>query len=98
MAYLKNSWYVAAWSDEVGNALLAGTVLGEPIVLGRQSNGVAFALADRCAHRFAPLSMGRMVDDHVECAYHGLRYDGTGACRFNPHGNGMIPPRAVVRS
>jgi vanillate O-demethylase monooxygenase subunit len=98
MAFLTNAWYVAAWADEVGEQLLARTLLGERVVLYRQRNGTAAALADRCPHRFAPLSMGRRVDDQIECAYHGLRFDCSGRCTHNPHGNGMIPPKAVVRA
>jgi phenylpropionate dioxygenase-like ring-hydroxylating dioxygenase large terminal subunit len=97
MRFLTDVWYVAAWADEVGAALLPREILGERVVLFRTRDGQAHALADRCPHRFAPLSMGRLVDDRIECAYHGLRFDGSGACIFNPHGNGMIPPRAVVR-
>lgn len=98
MQFLTQVWYAAAWADEVHEALLPRQILGERVVLFRTRDGRAHALADRCPHRFAPLSLGRLVDDHIECGYHGLRFDGTGGCRFNPHGNGMIPPRAKVRS
>jgi phenylpropionate dioxygenase-like ring-hydroxylating dioxygenase large terminal subunit len=98
MPFLKNSWYVAAWADEVGEQMLPRTFLNEPVVLYRRRDGTAAALADRCPHRFAPLHLGRLVDDRIECAYHGLRFDCSGKCTFNPHGNGAIPPKAVVRS
>lgn len=98
MAFLKNTWYVAAWADEVGTELFPRRLLDQPVVLYRTSDGRAAALADRCPHRFAPLSMGRLVNDVIECAYHGLRFDCSGTCTFNPHGNGMIPPKARVRS
>jgi len=98
MTFLKNIWYVAAWSDEVGQDLLPRRLLGEPVVLYRRQDGSAVALADRCPHRFAPLHLGKRVGDGIECAYHGLRFDCAGKCTFNPHGNGMIPTRAQVRS
>lgn len=98
MPYLMNTWYVAAWADEVGRTLLPRQLLGQPVVLYRREDGMPAALADRCPHRFAPLHKGRLVGDQIECAYHGLRFDGGGACTFNPHGNGMIPPRARVAS
>lgn len=99
MAFLKDSWYVAAWADELGEQhMIARQLLDQPVVMYRRRDGVAVALADRCAHRFAPLHMGRLVDDTIECAYHGLRFDCSGTCSFNPHGNGKIPPRAQVRS
>jgi phenylpropionate dioxygenase-like ring-hydroxylating dioxygenase large terminal subunit len=98
MAFLQNAWYVAAWADELGQDLLARRLLDTPVVLYRKQDGTAVALVDRCPHRFAPLHMGKRVDDGIECAYHGLQFDCSGACIQNPHGNGMIPPRAKVRA
>lgn len=98
MAFLRNIWYVAAWSDEVKTELLPRRFLDEPVVLYRRRDGVAVALEDRCPHRFAPLHMGRLIGDEIECAYHGLRFDCSGACTLNPHGNGQIPIKAVVES
>lgn len=98
MAFLKNVWYVAAWADEVGSSLLPRQLLGKPVVLYRRKDGQAVALDDRCPHRFAPLHMGQLINDEIECAYHGLRFDCTGTCTHNPHGNGAIPAKAVVRS
>ena len=98
MAFLTNCWYVASWADELGAGMLPRQLLGQPVVMFRRRDGVAVALADRCPHRFAPLHMGKLVDDTIECAYHGLKFDCSGKCTFNPHGNGMIPARAMVRS
>lgn len=96
--YLRNAWYVAAWSNEVTRDLLERTVLEQPIVLYRKENGEAAAIGNACAHRFAPLHMGKLVGDTVQCPYHGLRFDGSGQCVLNPHGDGMIPPRMAVPS
>jgi vanillate O-demethylase monooxygenase subunit len=99
--YLRNVWYVAAWAAELpAGQLLARTLLDEPVVFYRQSDGAVAALADRCPHRFAPLSMGRLsaCGTSLECAYHGLRFDGRGACVHNPHGDGAIPKAATVRA
>ena len=86
--YLGNAWYVAAWSDDLTEGqLLARTILKEPVVLYRKSDGAVVALGDRCPHRFAPLHMGKIVHgDRVQCPYHGLEFDQTGACVLNPHG------------
>ena len=99
-AYLHNAWYVAAWSDDLAEAqLLPRTILHQPVVLYRKADGHVAALEDRCAHRFAPLSMGKVIKgDIVQCPYHGLEYDQTGACVLNPHGAKNIPSRARVRS
>lgn len=82
--FLRNYWYVAAWSDEVGNIPLARTLLDEPIVLFRKSDGSVVALEDRCAHRRLPLSAGTVEGDSIRCGYHGLVYDCEGACTKVP--------------
>jgi vanillate O-demethylase monooxygenase subunit len=99
-AYLRNAWYVAAWSDDLTDGQVLGrTILKEPIVLYRTSDGTVAALYNRCPHRFAPLHMGKVVrGDRLQCPYHGLEFDSSGACAFNPHGSKNIPPRARVRS
>lgn len=94
--YLQNAWYVAAWSNEVGRSLLTRTMLEQPVLLYRKADGEAVAIGNACAHRFAPLHLGKLVDDSVQCPYHGLRYDSGGKCIFNPHGDGKIPPRMAV--
>ena len=106
--WLRNAWYVAAWSDDLADGQLLGrTILKQPVVFYRKSNGDAVALADICPHRFAPLHMGRIIPgDGVRCPYHGLEFGPSGACIRNPHGarngttNGAnhIPARANIRS
>jgi vanillate O-demethylase monooxygenase subunit len=98
--WLRNAWYVAAWSDDLAEGQLLGrTILEQPIVFYRKSNGDVAALRDVCPHRFAPLHRGRlMAGDVVRCPYHGLEFDASGACVRNPHGAKNIPSRASVRS
>ena len=99
MPYLRNIWYVAAWDHEVPvDQTFARTLLGEAVVLFRNEHGEVQALQDRCPHRFAPLSMGKVVNGVVQCAYHGLEFNGAGACHKNPHGDGRIPRGATVRA
>jgi vanillate O-demethylase monooxygenase subunit len=99
MAYLRNTWYVAAWDEEIkAQELFSRRLLDEPLVLFRDPSGQVKALADRCPHRFAPLSKGVLCDDSVRCPYHGLEFDGEGQCTRNPHGNGAIPKAAQVRA
>ena len=95
--YLRNSWYVAAWDHEVGAGLFPVRMLGEAIVLFRNTKGKVVALEDACPHRKLPLSMGRIKGDTVECGYHGLTFDSTGACTRVP-GVEKIPHVACVRS
>ena len=96
MTYLRNCWYMAAWGDEVGEKPLARTFLDKPVVLYRDADGRAHALFDRCPHRFAPLSVGKVEDATLVCGYHGLGFGGDGACTRNPHG--PIPRALRVKS
>lgn len=98
MSYVRNAWYVGAWSHEVEpRKPLALTILNEPITLYRGESGRLVALQDRCVHRLAPLSLGRCEGDRLRCMYHGLLYDPDGVVVEIP-GQDQIPPRARVRS
>ena len=83
MTCLRNAWYVAAWADELGDAPLGRALLDEKVVLFRQGDGAVAALADRCPHRFVPLSLGKVCDGQLTCGYHGLRFAVDE--RFNDH-------------
>src|SRR6266446_7837832 len=96
--FLRNSWYVAAWNHElIDGRKLARTILERPIVLYRGASGKVVALDDRCCHRAAPLSMGRIEGDDIRCMYHGMKFEPGGKCIQIP-GQDMIPPKLGVRS
>ena len=93
----RNAWYLAAWRDEIGEAPLARTLLTERIVLFRAPDGTVAALEDRCCHRGAALSLGRIVSKGLRCGYHGMIFAGDGRCVSIP-GQDTIPPQARVRA
>jgi phenylpropionate dioxygenase-like ring-hydroxylating dioxygenase large terminal subunit len=96
--FIRNLWYVAAWSHDVAAGKPLGvTVIGEPVVLYRRRDGSVVALEDRCPHRFAPLSLGRVEGDDLRCMYHGLRFGPDGACVEVP-GSPRVPPRLCART
>ncbi|MFK7751440.1 MAG: Rieske 2Fe-2S domain-containing protein [Sedimentitalea sp.] len=95
--FLKNAWYVAAWSHEVDRSLQQTRVLGEKICLFRTNEGEVIALEDACPHRKLPLSKGRIKGDTIECGYHGLTFDCAGQCVAAP-GKGRIPSNAKVHA
>ena len=96
--FLKNTWYVVAWSSEIGeDGMLARIVTQVPLLLWRNSSGDVIALLDRCCHRAAPLSKGRREGDSVRCMYHGLVFDSAGNCIEIPSQD-FIPPAARVRA
>lgn len=84
VARIPEAWYVLARSEALGQRPLAVTLMGAPLVLFRDGEGQPHALLDRCPHRNVPLSMGRVCEGQLECAYHGWRFDGEGACRRVP--------------
>lgn len=77
-------WYVVAASDEVAAEPRPVLLNGLPLVTFRDAAGQSMALLDRCAHRNAPLSAGRVVDGNIQCHYHGWQFDGGGVCRAVP--------------
>lgn len=95
--FLRNAWYPAEWERSIGDSPVAATLLGERIALFRMADGSYGALHDACPHRKLPLSMGRVVGDTIECGYHGMVFDCSGACMKAPT-NGTVPPGTAVRS
>jgi vanillate O-demethylase monooxygenase subunit len=78
--HVRNAWYVAARSGEVGRKLMQRWLLDEPYLLYRTEDGRAVVMDDRCPHRRYALSKGNLQGDVVECAYHGLAFAPDGAC------------------
>lgn len=94
-AYLRNAWYMAGWGEELQAVPLARRLFDRAIVLYRDSAGRPQAVADRCPHRFAPLSRGTVAGDALVCPYHGLRFNGQGHCVHNPYSE-HIPKTARI--
>jgi vanillate O-demethylase monooxygenase subunit len=102
----RHCWLPAAMAEEVaGPSPLQVWVAGEPWALARM-DGRLVAFADRCPHRLAPLSAGRVAAaedgaDRLVCGYHGWRYDGEGRCDLIPalgrDRAGAVSRRAVLR-
>lgn len=95
--YPLNCWWVAAFSDEVGRDLLGRWLLDMPVLLYRREDGTVAAIENRCPHRGAPLSLGCLKGDHVQCGYHGFTFDSLGNCVQVPSINAPLPA-ARIRS
>jgi phenylpropionate dioxygenase-like ring-hydroxylating dioxygenase large terminal subunit len=96
--FLRNTWYVAAWSHEIAtDGMFARTITQIPLLFWRDRSGKIAAIDDRCCHRAAPLSKGRREGDCIRCMYHGLLFDTTGKCIEIPSQE-FIPPAAKVRA
>jgi phenylpropionate dioxygenase-like ring-hydroxylating dioxygenase large terminal subunit len=105
--FLHGLWYFAELSSALKpNGLKRYEIMGEPVLLGRNRAGEAFALRDICPHRAAPLSAGRLVGEGaaeaVQCPYHGWTFrTRDGACSRVPslvEGQDLDIERIRVRS
>jgi len=83
-SFVRNAWYVLARSEQIARTPHALMVCGEPLVLYRTEAGQPVALQDRCPHRLVPLSLGRLLGDAIQCAYHGITFDCSGRCVHIP--------------
>ena len=97
MNYPRNAWYVAAWAHDIGpDKPVSATILGDALVIFRSPEGLV-AFEDRCAHRAAPLSLGRCEGAQLRCMYHGFLFDQHGKAVEIP-GQDIIPQNAKVRA
>jgi phenylpropionate dioxygenase-like ring-hydroxylating dioxygenase large terminal subunit len=99
----KELWHPVALAGEVAQAPLAVQLLGESLVLWRDAAGAVQAWADRCPHRGAQLSLGRVCDGGatLECPYHGWRFASGGRGVYVPALPDFVPPathRATVHA
>ena len=86
--WIKNTWYVGCWASEVNPKKITNkTILNQPLVFYRDTNGNIVLMEDRCCHRHAPLSKGKIEGDSIRCMYHGLKFDKTGQCIEIPGSN-----------
>lgn len=88
----KLHWHPVVASDAVGASPVAARLLQEDLVLWRDGEGGLHAWADRCPHRGAKLSLGRVEAGRLECPYHGWQFDGEAQCRHVPALPGFEPP------
>ena len=85
MTFLRNAWYAAAWAADVPvDAPVSRTLLGQNLVLFRGEDGSVGAFPDRCPHRYAPLSLGKVEAGRLVCGYHGLTFETSGRCTGSP--------------
>lgn len=94
---LRRHWLVACRVSDLAGAPVARTVLQCPLVLFHDGQTVV-ALSDRCPHRNAPLSAGRVIDGCVQCPYHGWRFAADGRCVSRPGVAGAVPSETTVKS
>lgn len=91
----KNCWYVVANIEDVQNTEpFAVKVADKSIVLYRDTQNNIVAMDDKCAHRLAPLSLGRIEGNDIRCMYHGIKFGADGKCAEVP-GQAMVPKKLL---
>lgn len=77
---LRRFWYPVLPIATLREGPQSFTLMGEPLVLWLDAEGKPAATLDRCCHRSAQLSKGKVVDGNIRCPYHGWSFNGEGAC------------------
>src|SRR5947208_16468439 len=81
-ALLREYWTPVMLSEELAEpdgAPLRVRLLGEDLIMFRDSAGRVGLLDAHCAHRGASLFFGRNEEDGLRCVYHGWQYDVAGS-------------------
>ncbi len=82
---IPNQWYPVLESREVPAHKPIGTTrMGEKLVFWRDQGGSVHCFRDQCLHRGAALSKGKIIQDHLQCPFHGFEYDSSGKCQYIP--------------
>ncbi|MBF2001171.1 MAG: aromatic ring-hydroxylating dioxygenase subunit alpha [Synechococcales cyanobacterium C42_A2020_086] len=92
---LRRFWYPVIPIEHLLNGPQSFTLLGQPLVLWLNADGEPVALADRCCHRSAKLSLGIVQNGCVRCPYHGWEFDGAGTCTRVPQ---LDPGTAIPKT
>jgi phenylpropionate dioxygenase-like ring-hydroxylating dioxygenase large terminal subunit len=72
-------WWPVATSSELGSRPVGRTRFGQKLVLWRSGERVV-CMPDRCPHRGAALSLGRINDGAIACPFHGIEFSAEGRC------------------
>lgn len=87
--YLENAWYFGGWSNQLKAGEVKELKLAErDLAVYRSASGIVGVIGNRCPHRFAPLHLGKVKGETLECGYHGVQFTADGACAHNPHMKG----------
>ncbi len=96
-----NQWYVILESKEIGNKKpIQVKRLNETLVIWRNVDGSLNCIADRCCHRGASLSGGKIIENKVECPFHGFQFASDGKVKLIPANgiNASIPASQHVKA
>lgn len=90
-------WYPIIPVADLSDSPKSFELLGQNIVLWLDAEGKPAAVRDRCCHRTAKLSLGKVVDGNICCPYHGWTFNSKGTCVHFPQAqNASISPSYKV--
>ena len=97
---LRRCWQPVARLQDLEQGPQRAILLGEPLAVFLTESGRPAVVSDRCAHRGASLSMGKVASESVQCPYHGWEWAGDGSCTRIPSlaDQHQIPPLARIPS
>lgn len=98
---IKNQWYVVLDAKELKENRPVGLVrFSEKLVFWRDNKNNINCIFDKCCHRGASLSIGKINNEHLECPFHGFQYDSSGRVKIIPANgkNKEIPINFKVNS
>lgn len=73
------SWYVVSETRELDDEKPKKiTVWGKDYVIWKTKDNKYRALENSCSHRGVELSRGCVINDEIQCPYHGFQFSGTG--------------------
>jgi nitrite reductase/ring-hydroxylating ferredoxin subunit len=78
--FVRNRWYIAAFSNEITRKPFERTIFGKPVVFYRTEAGLPVAMFGLCPHRYFPLAKGSLKGDAIVCGYHGFTFASDGKC------------------
>ena len=99
MSLSNGHWHAVLSGRELKSRPVGKTRFGERLVFWRDAGGTAHCMDDRCPHRGAALSLGRVRGGKLACRFHGFEFDGTGRCTKVPaEGNWTVPESFRVKT
>jgi phenylpropionate dioxygenase-like ring-hydroxylating dioxygenase large terminal subunit len=73
------SWYVVSETKELDDEKPKKiTIWGKDYVIWKTKDNKYRALENSCSHRGVELSRGCVINDEIQCPYHGFQFSGTG--------------------
>jgi len=91
--HLPKGWYAILDEKEIKkkNHPYALERFGLNLVLWKNNHGLVRVMLDKCPHRSAKLSGGKIVNDEITCPYHAFKFCAKGSCTYAPEFEKSIP-------